>query len=168
MQMTSMTVFHESFMGMGFILPLIPGAGGADPKGYLHNHPTSSIAYAVNFGMRIVGHKKVPVAYQEVLGNTRLGHYHNNSRESVIKAYTDALAAHADYCARAKVLKDGPSPPTTHQLVNLWVHGKLDAPAAGDTIPGVAWEGPHSIFSGTDRRRKHAQRRLNGRGLEYV
>jgi hypothetical protein len=61
------TFYHESFQGAAFILPLVPGAAGNDPMGYLHNHPTSSIAYAVNFGLRVVGHEGVHSAYSSVL-----------------------------------------------------------------------------------------------------
>ena len=68
----NVTAFHESFLGAAFILPLIPSAGEGDPLGYLHNHPTSSIAYAVHFGLRIVGHRDVQDAYSFVLQ----GYYH--------------------------------------------------------------------------------------------
>ena len=144
LQHTNMTTFHESFKGAAFILPLIPGAGDGDPRGYLHNHPTSSIAYAANFGMRIVGHKNIPVAYPETL-EWRIGHYHDNSLESVRHAYREAILAFKEFCKYKKEVEDSGKVVDNEKLINLWVYGFLDSPVTSEHIP-VAWEGPFSIF----------------------
>ena len=137
-----MTAFHEMFVGAAFILPLIPGAGDGDPRGYLHNHPTSSIAYAANFGLRVVGHKDVPAAYPEALGG-RLGHYHDGTDESVSGAFSEAVASFVEYCNQVKRLSGEDA--TTEKLIDLWLYGSVDAPTLHHEQL-MAWEGPHSVF----------------------
>jgi hypothetical protein len=138
----SMISFHESFMGAAFILPLIPGADNGDPRGYLHNHPTSSIAYAANFGLRVVGHKNVPAAYPEALEG-RIGHYHNGTNESVRAAFSEAVASFVEYCEQIKGLSGEDA--TTEKRINLWLYGSADAPILHHEQP-MTWEGPQSMF----------------------
>ena len=161
-QFASMTAFHRAFSGAAFILPLIPGAGSGDPKGYLHNHPTSSIAYAANFGLRVVGHKNIGTAYSEVLLG-RVGHYHDNSYESVTGCYRSAVKAFHAYCTEAQGITKSlqgqgkTEAAISDTLVNLWLYNQTSTPAAvvaeeQSERKRLAWEGEDSMFAPSNRR----------------
>ena len=136
---TDMTVFHEQFVGAAFILPLIVGADdGSDPEGYLHDHPTSNIAYSAHFELRVVGHTALLDAYPSVLQGRRAHYFTSHDQASVIQCYTEAVSAFEHYCESALSLKKSAHPPTQNHLVNLWAYGSLIAPPPKHTI--TPWE----------------------------
>jgi hypothetical protein len=97
----NMTRYHEAFLGAAFILPLIAPKNThfAKSQSYYQGHPTSTIAYALNFGLRVIGHQDIHEAYQTDLNNSQ-GYWHNGSRESVINAVHNALIDFKEWCRR--------------------------------------------------------------------
>ena len=92
-----MTEFHEAFLGASFILPLImPGKGQSSE--YLQGHPTSTIAYSLHFGLRVIAHEVVFDAYRYDLQG-QIIYLHEGNEVSFSFAMRRALEGFQSWCS---------------------------------------------------------------------
>jgi hypothetical protein len=100
-QNLGMLDYAEAPLGAAFMLPLI----SPDFKGtshYFHGHPTSNIAFAVNYGLHVVGRWELAATYAEDL-KCLAGHYHgNDTKASFLGAARDAVAAFHRWCGEGE------------------------------------------------------------------
>ena len=106
-QNMGMTEYAEAPLGAAFLLTLI-SPDVESTAHYFRGHPTSSIAYAVNYGLHVVGRRELRGAYADDL-RCLGGHYHDrDTRESVAAAVRDAAAAFHRWCAVEDPAARGP------------------------------------------------------------
>lgn len=101
----NMTAFHEAFQGAAFLLA---GMSPHSSQSYFGGHPSSNIAYAMHFGLQIIGHEAIPREYEAVLRRERereraraeeeVGFWHDGSREGVGAATLRAIASWRRRC----------------------------------------------------------------------
>jgi hypothetical protein len=92
----SMLSFHESFLDGAFLLPLI--SPDFEPtRHYFQGHPTSNIAYASHFNLRVVGHRGILDSYKYELRNN-IGYWHNGTIESAKIAAKHAIHDFNKWC----------------------------------------------------------------------
>ena len=66
---------------------------------YFQGHPTSSVAFAKHYELRIVGRRELVDAYGDDLKCAE-GHYHaDDSKEAFVKAVKEAVGAFNGWCA---------------------------------------------------------------------
>ena len=91
-------------MGAAFLLPLISPTDKGTAH-YFRGHPTSSIAFAKHYNLRIIGHSQLTAAYYDDL-KCRAGHYYDNeSDESFLDAAKRAIGALKAWCQKPVELR---------------------------------------------------------------
>ena len=69
---------------------------------YFYGHPTSSVAFAKHYGLRIVGRGELADAYKEDL-KCHEGHYHlDDTKEAFQRAVKEAIGAFDEWCKEPK------------------------------------------------------------------
>jgi hypothetical protein len=100
-QHANMTNYHKAFQGAAFLL------AGMNPnverqKYYFMGHPSSNIAYALHFGLQIIGHEAIPKEYLALntpfSGGEPAGFWHNGSKSSIVNATVEAICAWRRRC----------------------------------------------------------------------
>lgn len=95
-QSLPMVDYHENFLDASFLLPLIsPDVDGT--RHYFQGHPTSSIAYAAHFHLRVIGHKAIFHSYHHELRDN-IGYQHNGTKQSAQFAAVKALNDFYKWC----------------------------------------------------------------------
>ena len=87
LQSLNMTAFHEAFQDAAFLLA---GMSPLTGQHYFKGHPSSNIAYALHFGLQVIGHEAISVEYTALKGK---GFWHNGSQASIAMATQQAIAA---------------------------------------------------------------------------
>jgi hypothetical protein len=99
-QLQTMIKFNEAFLDGAFLLPLI--SPEFEPtKHYFQGHPTSNIAYASHFNLRVIGHRGILDSYKYELRNN-IGYWHNGTKESAILAIENSLMDFNTWCKNSK------------------------------------------------------------------
>jgi hypothetical protein len=96
LQHQPMVKFHEGFLDGAVLLPLISPDFGPT-RHYFQGHPTSNIAYASHFNLRVVGHRGILNSYKYELRNN-IGYWHNGTKESAIVAAIKSVYDFGEWC----------------------------------------------------------------------
>mmetsp|Transcript_10291 Transcript_10291/g.19170 ORF Transcript_10291/g.19170 Transcript_10291/m.19170 type:complete len:412 (-) Transcript_10291:250-1485(-) len=95
----NMTRFHRAFQGAAF---LVAGMSPDLKQDYFRGHPSSNIAYAMHFGLQIIGHEAIPQEYlalqKKFEGGEPAGFWHDGSPASIADATARAIAAWRQRC----------------------------------------------------------------------
>jgi hypothetical protein len=98
-QNANMTAFHKAFQGAAF---LVAGMSPNLKQNYFKGHPSSNIAYALHFGLQIIGHEAIPLEYLALNtpfpGGEPAGFWHNGSTASIVDATVEAITAWRRRC----------------------------------------------------------------------
>ena len=120
LQHLNMTAYHEAFQEASF---LIAGMNPSAHPDYFHGHPSSNIAYAIHYGLSIIGHQAIEAEYlalsaesSTLIYNSRpvpgggrgvcggrvtlqkKGFWHDGSVDSITAATRQAIAAWQKSC----------------------------------------------------------------------
>jgi hypothetical protein len=120
-----MLEFHEAFLGASFLAALIKKADTGDPMGYLDGHPSSNIAYAKHFNLRIIGHYKLSQAYVNALGPGK-HHWHHGDMRSIKHTYEEAIQAFHEYCEVMDNIKSTKGKINSTVAWNTWIGYELE------------------------------------------
>ena len=98
----NMTHFHESFQGAAFLLAgMSPQNSQTKAQNYFLGHQSSNIAYALHFGLQIIGHKAIKkhyVSLGEFEGREPIGFWHDGSKTSIKETTLRAIASWKRRC----------------------------------------------------------------------
>lgn len=118
LQDLNMTAYHEAFQEASF---LIAGMNPITHPDYFRGHPSSNIAYAVHYGLQIIGHQAIRAeylalsdipsltvgdadtttltnAFEGLEGESESGFWHDGSSESIAAATRRAVTAWQRRC----------------------------------------------------------------------
>lgn len=101
-QMANMTYFHEAFQGAAFLIAGIsPTSSTSKLTNYFSGHQSSNIAYALHFGLQIIGHEAIKREYLSLgsfPGGEKVGYWHDGTISSMIDATKQATAEWRQRC----------------------------------------------------------------------
>ena len=86
-----MIPYNEAFQTASF---LIAGMSPQAEPHYFTGHPSSNIAYAIHFGLPIIGHEAIfseYLALQRIKSKLPVGYWHNGTEESIIATTKSAI-----------------------------------------------------------------------------